>query len=213
MLITTLLFANTAKLPEEFYVTQRFLSLTTTFDIGTELERFAVARKRFFALTTTFDLEDMNELPIATASARFFSWGTVADVADPAGEKIGWIEEEIFRLFSWSEYRVFNANNQIVAIAKMNFWGTEFEVYHPNNRNEVYATMSRPFCRCFRDEWTIRIHKPEVFEAGAIDPRLLVMLTVYQTDNEERARTRAQIYNQLMQDNNFNNNRRFNEFD
>lgn len=199
----TIASAELTRLPDEFHVVERFLSLTSTFDVATEVQPFAVARKRFFSLTTCFDLEDLNQLPLATANSRFFSWGTVADVTDPLGNKIGWIEEEVFRLIPWAEYKVFNSINQIVAIARMNFWGTEFELYHPDHATEVYATISRPFFRCFRDYWTVQIKNYQIFEQGIIDPRLLVILAIYQTDKEYRDRMRREIFDQLRQDQDF----------
>lgn len=201
--------AAITRLPEEFHVVERFLSLTSTFDVSTEVESFALARKRFFSLTTTFDLEDANQLPIATASSRFFAWGTVADVLDPRGKKIGWIEEEIFRIIPWSEYKVFNHSNQLVAIARMNFWGTEFELYHPDNAAEVYATISRPFFTFFRDYWTVNIKNYQIFENGVLDPRMLIILAIYQTDKDNRDRLRAQMLDQLLRDNAFNDDYRF----
>jgi uncharacterized protein YxjI len=162
---------------------------------------FAVASKRFFSLTSAFDLEDTQHQLLAKASARFFSWGTAADVSDAEGIKIGWIEEEVFRIIPWAEYRVFNSANQMVAIAKMNFFGTEFELYPPDNRNWIYATISRPFFRCCRDEWTVTIKDRPAFEEGLIDPRLLVILAIYQSDKDNRARYQQAVIDQLAQDN------------
>jgi uncharacterized protein YxjI len=185
--------AEITQLPDSFTVAERFLSLSSTFDIGTEAGPFALARKRFLSLTATFDLEDLHQQPLATATARFFSWGTAADVIDPAGNKIGSIEEEIFHFLSWAEYRVFNNENQIVAIAKMNFWGTHFELCHPDNANEVYATIRRPLLNWFRNFWTVQIQNTAVFAQGAIDPRLLIILAIYQTDKEMRNAYRSQF--------------------
>lgn len=198
------------RLPEQFHVQERFLALTSTFDVNTEIgESFIVARKRFFSLTTTFDLEDAHQIPIATANSRFFAWGTVADVFDPAGRKIGWIEEELFRILPWAEYRVFNHQNQWIANAKMNFWGTEFELSAPDNETCVFATISRPLLRLFRDTWTVQIKNYAVFEEGIIDPRLLVILAIYQTDKDNRDRFRREFLDQLSQDQDYYSNRRF----
>jgi hypothetical protein len=205
----TIASAQITRLPNEFQITERFLSLTSTFDVSTDVLTFATATKRFFSLTTCFDLIDGNNVPQASANSRFFSWGTVADVTDSKGDKIGWIEEEIFRLIPWSEYRVFNAFNQIVAVARMNFWGTDFELYPPNDPSHIYATINRPFIRCFRDNWTVKILDESAFETGAIDPRLLVMLAIYQTDKDNRDRMRNQIINQLSNDQNYNDFYRF----
>src|SRR5689334_7825668 len=89
---TACLSAESIRIPEEFTVTERLFSPISTFDVATDLAPVAVARKRLLSLTPSFDLEDALARPIATARARFFAWGTVADVNGPSGEKIGWIE-------------------------------------------------------------------------------------------------------------------------
>ena len=197
--------ASALLLPDTFQIVERVFSLTTTFDVKTEKEILATARKRFLALAAAFDLEGGDQQLLATANSRFFSWGTVADIADGAGSKIGWIEEELFRILPWGEYRVFNSLNQIVAIAKMNFWGTYFELTPPDNGTEVYATMSRPLLRFYRDYWTVEIKNRSIFEEGIIDPRLLIILAIYQTDKDNRDRLRNEIFNRLQQDLDSNN--------
>lgn len=194
------LCAQITRLPDEFTITERVFSLPATFDLETELGPFAKARKRFFSLTTTFDIEDANQNPIASARARFFAWTTVADVLDGAGAKIGWLEEEYFKIIPWAEYRVYNCQDQLTALARMNFWGTKFRIYHPDRPDEIYAVISRPFIRLFRDRWTVRIFNTEIFESGRIDPRLLMMLAVYQTDKDERDKLRGEIFDQLLRE-------------
>lgn len=189
--------ACSAELPNQFCVVERVLSLTSTFDICSDEKIFAIAHKRFLATTTTFDLEDGEGQSIATATARYFAWGTAADLVDSNGELIGSIEEEVVRILPWAEYRVFNRQNQIVAIAKMNFWGTCFELTAPNNLEDVYATIHRPFFQIFRDHWTVEILKREIFDEGQIDPRLLLTLAIYQTDKDHRDRFRHEITNLL----------------
>lgn len=197
LFFASIAFGNTTRLPEEFTVVERFLSLTTTFDINSEYEKLGLARKRIFSLTSAFDLEDANEKPLAHAKTRLFAWGTVADVMDPEGNRIGWIEEELFRLIPWAEFRVFDSENKILAIAKMNFWGTKFILAPPDRPEEIYATVSRPFIRFFRDYWTVQIHKMEIFEEKVIDPRMLMMIAVFQTDRDNLDRIRKEIQDQL----------------
>ena len=192
-------------LPDEFQVVERVFSLTTTFDIGINKKPIAIARKRLLALTAVFDLEDADRNLLATATSRFFAWGTVADVVDAAGCKIGWIEEELFRILPWGEYRVFNSSGQMVAVAKMNFLGTYFELTPPDNGAAVYATISRPLLRFFRDYWTVEIKNRAIFEEGVIDERLLIILAIYQTDKDNRDRLRNEIFNRLQQDLDSNN--------
>ncbi len=191
--VSSCLWADPVRIPEEFTVVERFFSPISTFDASTDLAPVGVVRKRLLSWTPTFDLEDAQELPLATASTHFFAWGTVADVLDPNGEKIGWIEENVLRIIPWAEYRIFNKENQITAIAKMNLWGTHFELYHPDRAEEVYATISRPFIRLFRDHWTVQILNTSIFEENIIDPRLLILLAVFQTDKDARDRIRAEL--------------------
>ncbi|MDE3046125.1 MAG: hypothetical protein KGJ02_05730 [Verrucomicrobiota bacterium] len=185
------------RLPEEFFVTERLFSPLSTFDISTDLEPLAVVSKRFFSFTPSFDLEDVNNGPLASASAHFFTWGTIADVKDPKGQKIGCIEEEIWRIFPWAEYRVLNALGEVVSVAKMDLLGTEFSLFHPDFPDHIYATISRPIIHWLRDSWTVRIFNKEAFEQTGMDPRLLMMLAVYQTDKDNRDRWRILIESQI----------------
>ncbi len=194
---------SSAELPSEFYITERFLSFASTFDISTDTETFATARGQFFSLTPSFDLEDANQKLIACSQARLFAWGTTIDVADPEGNLIGVIEEEIFRIFPWAEYKIFNKDHELIAIAKMDFWGTEFQLVHPDQPEEIYASVFRPFIRIIRDPWTVQIQNREIFEEALIDPRLLIMLAVYQTDKDNRDRYRIEFFDRLSQELNY----------
>lgn len=190
-------FAAITRLPEEFFVKERLFSLLTTFDISTDLEPLATASKRLFTFTPSFDLEDASSRPLASASARFFSWGTIADITDPGGQPIGRIEEEVWRIFPWAEYRLFNAFDEVIAIAKMDVLGEEFILFPPDSPEHIYATIRRPLIRFFRDSWTVRILDYQVFEENRIDPRLLVMLSVYQTDKDNRDRWKGLIEDEI----------------
>ncbi len=181
-------FSAIAPLPAEFTITERFFSLTSSFDIASEERPMASATKRLFSFTPIYDLEDAESKPLATARARFFSWGTVADIEDPEGRNLGRIEENLLRILPWGEYKVFDAENKQVLLATMDFWGTEFTLTDPSMPDHVIATISRPWIRLFRDDWTIRIYDPEMFEREIIDPRTLILLAVYQTDKDNRAK-------------------------
>jgi hypothetical protein len=185
------------RLPEEFTVVERFLSLTATFDVSSDLGPFAVARKRLFSLTPAFDLEDGQSNALATAKTRFFAWGTVADAADPGGEPIGTIEEAIWRIVPWAEYKIYNGQGTLAAIARMNFWGTHFDLYPPDSPGHLLARIERPFIRCFRDHWTVQVHDARAFEEGVIDPRLLILLAVLQTDKDNRDRLRKEFLDRV----------------
>lgn len=189
--------AEVSRLPEEFYVTERYLSLASTFDVASDVEWMGAASKRIVAWTPTFDLANQRKEPLATATARFFVWGTVADIVDPEGKEIGCIEEELWRILPWAEYRVFDATKRIIAIAKMDFWGTEFDLHDPLDSSRIFAKISRPWVHLFRDSWSVKILDRSVFDSMQFDPRLLVFLAILQTDKDNRDRFRREIENQL----------------
>jgi uncharacterized protein YxjI len=187
-------------LPEEFTITERFFSLASSFDIACEEQQIATATKRLFALTPVYDLEDSECQPLATARARFFSWGSVADIEDPEGENLGRIEENSWRILPWGEYKVFDAENKEILRATMDFWGTEFTVMNPAAPDHLIATIRRPFIRLFRDHWTVHIYDHPLFEREALDPRILILLAVYQTDKDNRARFFQEYKTQLLKE-------------
>ncbi len=173
-------------LPLSFYITERIISLLETFDLETDTKKLGSVTKRLFSLTTAFDYQGPKEEKIARAIAEFFSFGTVAHVFDAHEKEIGWIEEVLFTWISPAKYRIFDADNRLVAIARMDFWGTKFVISDPSEKKEI-ATIHRPWLRFFRDAWTVDIQ-----DARALDPRLLVFVAVYQTDAEARARARRE---------------------
>ncbi len=189
--------AALTRLPDEFTVVERFFSLTQTFDIQTDLGPLATARKEILSLTSSFVLEDPLGNRLASAKARFFGWGTIADIYDAEGLPIGRIEEVIWRILPWAEYKVFDAQDRLTVVARMNFLGTHFDLFPPENPEMVYATVERPFIRIFRDYWTVQIRNLSVFEEGTIDPRLLIILAVFQTDKDNRDRLRREILETL----------------
>lgn len=180
-------------LPSNFQVTERYLALTPTFDVYTPEQHLATARKNILSLSTHFEIEDAENKPLATAQARLFAWGTVVDVYDPEGKKIGWIEEELFRILPWAEYRLFSEESELLAIARMNFFGTCFELCPPDNLTKVYATIQRPFFRFLCDYWTVEM------KDHPIDSRLLVVLAICQSDKDSRDRLRSEVIGQISQ--------------
>lgn len=185
------------RVPDEFRVTERFLALASTFDVSADLGAFAVAKKEWLALTPTYRLEDCEGNVLATGRGRFFSWGTVVDFADAEGIFLGKIEEVTWRFIPWAEYRIYDQEDRFVALAKMNYWGTHFDLFHPNEPDAVYATIARPYIRLFRDTWTVQVFHPEIFEEGPIDPRLLILLAVFQTDKDNLYRIKQEALEQI----------------
>ena len=186
----------TMLLTQEMNITERLFAFTPTYDIGTEEKTLFIARKQLLSLTSAFDFETPDGAPIAHTTDTLFSWGIAVDITDGTNEKIGRIEEQLFQIFSWSEYKLFNAQDKLIAIAKMNFFGTSMLVYHPEDPSLVYAEISRPILRLFRDAWTLQIIDPD-----KIDERLFAVLAVYQTDKDNRRQFYQKVANQALKEN------------
>ncbi len=168
-------------IPDEFYVTQRWISLTTGFDIETPTRRLGTVYRRFFSLTTSYDFYDTAEQHLATASMRWFSFGAVFDVTEASTDKlIGRVEEHIFTWFP--KFSIFSPMEEKLAVAEMNFWGTKYEVTDPAT-GEMMALMERAFFR-LKDDWKVTILRPDLFQGKNIDPRLFITVMAFQTDSD-----------------------------
>jgi hypothetical protein len=179
-LFVSLGFAN------EFTVSERLFS--TVFDVLNQETHVATISKQLSTFSTTYLVEDLRKNPLLSATTRFFSWGTVADLEGPSGSKIGSIEENLWRVAPWAEYTITNADNDVVLIAVMDFLGSQFLIYHPKEPEAILATMSRPVLRTVKDDWTVKILAPT-----RVDPPFLFLLAAYQTDRDNQERFRAKL--------------------
>jgi uncharacterized protein YxjI len=174
-------FASPEPLPEEFYVTQRWVSLTTGFDIETPERRLGTVFRRFFSMRTSYDFYDTQENLLASARMRWLSFGAVFDVFEGPSEKpIGRVEEHIFTWFP--KFTIFSPADEKLAVAEMNFWGTSYEVVDPVS-NQVMAKLERAFFR-LKDDWKVTIQRPDLFVQKGMDPRLFVTVMAFQTDTD-----------------------------
>ena len=172
-------FAFMEPMPKEFYGTQRWISLTTGFDIETAEQRLGTVFRRFLSLKTSYDFYDNQENLLAIAEMRWFSFGAVFDVFEaPHLYPIGRVEEHILTWFPM--FTIFSPTDEKLAVAEMNFWGTAYEVKDPVS-NQVMARLERSFFR-LKDDWKVTIEKPDLFASKGIDPRLFITLVAFQTD-------------------------------
>lgn len=165
-------------LPDEFTVTQRWLSLTLTFDIESNLDYIGSVQRKFLSLRTEYNFYDAQHALQAKAKARLISFGYVFDVVDALEQPLGRVEEYIFTLFP--KFDIISNENQTLAVAEQNLWGTKFTLKDPVTQEEL-AQMTRPFIR-FKDNWTVTITNPSLFKSKNIDPRLFITVMAFQTD-------------------------------
>lgn len=186
-----------ARLPEEFYITERFFSLFSTFDLETDQKTFAFAKMTPFSFHVAYDIFDLDEKIIASSKTRLFSYKTITDVFDETKNQIGTIEEEIFKIFPWSLYRIFDKEDKLIAIAEMNCIGTKFQIYDPKDTSHLFAEISRPLIPLFSEKWTVKLLDYSTFEQNLFDLRLLSLLAIHQTDRDRRNALYAEFFENL----------------
>lgn len=172
---------SNAEIPDEFSVTEHWISLTTSFDIETPTRKLGTLYRKFFSFLLTYEFFDPLDNKLATARAKFFSFNAHFDVYDTNDHLIGVAEEKIFTFFPTFNIYANDASTKL-ARAKMNFWGTAFTIYDPET-NQPIATMHRPFFR-LKNDWTISITNRSLFMQKNIDPRVLMTVIAFQGDRE-----------------------------
>jgi hypothetical protein len=185
LLLCSLLSQGSASLPNEtprqFYVKQHWLSFTTTFDIETDQLKLGTVHRKFFSLSPVkYEFYDYESNLQASASMRWLSWGATFDIADAAGGTIGTVEQRLFSFFP--TFEILSPVGHVLAIAKMNFWGTSYTLSDPVTRQPM-ALLSRPFFR-LKDNWTVTLTNPELYHQKQIDPRLFILVMAFQTDRD-----------------------------
>lgn len=173
-------FAN-EKIPDELYIKQHWISYTTSYDIETRTRKIGSLYRKLFSFLLTYEFFDSLDNKLAIAKSKFFSYTAYFDIYDVDDNKLGAAREKF-----WSFYPTFDiyAADSLtkLATAKMNFWGTTFNIYDPLTRKKM-AEMRRPFFR-MKNDWNFRITNEELFNKKDIDSRVLLTVIAFQGDSE-----------------------------
>jgi uncharacterized protein YxjI len=169
------------EIPDEFTITERWISATNTFDIATKTEKLGTLYRKFFSLLLTYEFLDSNNNKLATARARFFSLTAHFDIYDNNNALLGVAEEKFFAFYPTFDIYG-NDSTTKLASAKMNFWGTTFTVIDPASGQEM-AVMSRPYFS-FKNNWTFKVVNRHLLMKKNIDPRVLLTVIAFQSDRE-----------------------------
>jgi len=186
-LLSLLLFisSNTVRandeVPNEFSITEHWISLTTSFDIETKTHKLGTLYRKFFSFLLTYEFFDPFDNKMATARSKFFSFTAHFDIYDRNERLLGVAEEKIFTFFPAFDIYASDASTKL-ARASMNFWGTTFTIYDPVTNLEM-AIMHRSFFR-LKNDWRITITNRELFERKHIDFRVLMTVLAFQGDRE-----------------------------
>lgn len=166
--------------PDEFYVKERFFSLTTTFDIETKTEKLGTVYRKFLSLMPEYHLESPQEQLLAVGTMRFWSIFLTFDITDHRCMPLGSVNQRL----SWfyPTFEVFSPFQQKLAEAELNFWETKWTITDPID-GHVIAVISRPFFR-LKSDWTVNIYDQSSVSEYKIHPHLLLTLIAFQVDRE-----------------------------
>lgn len=168
-------------IPDEFTITERWVSLTTTFDVETKTEKLGTLYRKIFSLALTYEFIDPYNHLLATARAAFFSLTAHFDVYDVNNELIGVAEEKFFSFYP--TFDIYGKDGVTkLAYAQMNFWNTAYSIYDPATGIEM-AEMRRPYFR-LKNDWTFKIFDRHLLMKKNIDPRVLLTVIAFTCDRE-----------------------------
>ena len=167
-------------LPDRMYLTQHWVSYTTSFDIETKTRKIGTLYRRVLSFPLAYDFYDYSNHWVTSAQARFFSIGAHFDVTDNKKMPLGSVEEKIFTFFP--SFTIVSNDGEKLASAEMNFWGTTFTVYDMET-GQVMALMHRPFFR-IKNNWTIDIINKQLLRSKNINQGLFLTVLAFQADRE-----------------------------
>ncbi len=178
---TSAFAALPAQMPDQFTVTERFFSLTSTFDIESSHFKLGKVHRKLLSLKLEYDFYDNDEMLQAKARMRWLSWGATFDITDGLDVPMGRVEQRIFTFFP--TFDIISPVEQKQATAKLNFWGTKYTLRDPVTEREM-ATISRPFFSFFYDCWTVDILDHYLMAEKNINPAMFILIAAFQTDRD-----------------------------
>ncbi len=169
------------EIPDELYITEHWISLTTGYDIGTKTQKLGTLYRKFFSFLLTYEFFDPFDNKLAYARSKFFSLTAHFDVYDNYENLLGAADEKLFAFFPTFDIYAQDGYTKL-ATATMNFWGTTFTIYDPVTDKEM-ATLYRSFFR-LKNDWTFNITNRNLFNQKGIDSRVLMTVIAFQGDRE-----------------------------
>ncbi|MCW8408487.1 hypothetical protein OQJ13_05820 [Legionella sp. PATHC035] len=177
---TSFALSNT-EIPDEMYIKEHWISLTTSYDIETKTRKLGTLYRKFLSLLLTYEFFDPFDNKLAYARSKFFSLTAHFDVYDNFENFIGAADEKLFAFFP--TFDIYGQDGYTkLAKASMNFWGTTFTIYDPVTDKEM-ATLYRSFFR-LKNDWTFNITNKALFKQKDIDSRVLMTVIAFQGDRE-----------------------------
>lgn len=183
------------ELEEDMYLTQHWVSYTSSFDISTKDKKLGTLYKRVLSPTASYDFYDNDNNLVTTASSHFFSFGAHLNIYDNNERELGTVDERLFSILS--TFDIYSPESTLLSRATMNFWGTTFTLYDGKS-SRILGTISRPFFS-LKNDWAIHITDIDRVKEKNIDPRLLLTVLAIQSDFEDMTSTFFKIHHKPRQ--------------
>lgn len=169
------LLAEEPDYPKNFYIEYQRLSQGSLFHVmrsdGIRLGK--VERK-----TGSHDelmFYTLDDKPLTRAALEKKGYITTARVSRADGEELGWFAATIYNLYP-AEFKLYSKEGLLIAVGEMNWIGSAFRLYDPNNGHREFATFSRPRFKLHTDSWHV-----EITREGVIAPEILILIGAFQT--------------------------------
>ncbi|MDP1836783.1 MAG: hypothetical protein Q8K75_12770 [Chlamydiales bacterium] len=166
-------------LPNSFQITGYSTRENATWNLETPDTHYGYITRVLQGNWPEYILYYVNGKIHARATVRESINGSV-DVVSSLGKKLGNVTNR-FWVFT-PKLDIYNNEGEWLATLKLNFFGTKATLY-PADSQEPIATLTRPYF-AVGDKWTVNITDPEAMQNLGIDPRLVIMAVVVQTDKE-----------------------------
>lgn len=127
--------------------------------------------QRTLSFGNKFEYFDQSGKLKATAKQEVFSLGTVINISDESGNKIGSVEQEIIEsMFSmYSKYSIKDANSKVIGKSdKLDFFTTNVDI---SDMSGGQITMSKAYLS-IGDSWEVNIN-------SSIDRRLVIFIPAF----------------------------------
>ncbi len=127
--------------------------------------------QRTLSFGNKFEYFDQSGKLKATAKQEVFSLGTVINISDESGNKIGSVEQEIIEsMFSmYSKYSIKDANGKVIGKSdKLDFFTTNVDI---SDMSGGEITMSKAYLS-IGDSWEVNIN-------SSIDRRLVIFIPAF----------------------------------
>lgn len=162
--------------PKNFYVEYQRLTQGTLFHVmQADGTRFGKVERDTNKNDEELLFRRFDERLIAKAVLEKIGSVTTAWFTSASGEPLGSFSATIYNIYP-AEFNLYSNEGLVIAKGEMNWIGTCFRLFDPENRHREFAFFCRPRFKLHSDSW-----HAEVIREGIIDPVVLILIGAYKT--------------------------------